>query len=304
MIEKLTTKELINKITSLKLEKNAVILAHNYQLAEIQDIADFVGDSLELAKKAATTAAEVIVFCGVHFMAETAKILNPEKLVLLPDSGAGCPMADMISAPELNTIKRQFPEAAVVCYVNSSAEVKAVSDVCCTSANSVKIVNKLDQASVYFVPDQYLAQYTARFTDKIIAYWPGFCPTHDRINAADVALKRHEFPDAEVLVHPECKPEVIDAADFVFSTGGMVRHARDSKNRQMIIGTEIGIIHRLKKENPDKQFIPINEQAICPYMKLIRLTTLLQALENNLYPIEIDPDTLNKAKYAVNRMVQ
>jgi quinolinate synthase len=263
--------KLKEEILHLKKERKAIILAHNYQLGEVQDIADFVGDSLELSQKAAEADAEVIVFCGVRFMAETASILCPEKKVLLPDINAGCPMADMITAEGLRQKKREHPGAIVVCYVNSPAEVKAESDICCTSANAVRVVEKLDAPEILFVPDQYLGHYVSTKTDKKIALWPGFCPTHVMIQPKNITQVRQEYPQAKVVVHPECRPEVIDLADEVFSTGGLCKYANRSEVKEVIVGTEIGIIHRLRKENPGKRFIPISEQAICPNMKLITL---------------------------------
>lgn len=301
----ISDEELIGNINEIKQKRKAIILAHNYQLAEVQDVADFVGDSLELAKKATTVEAEVILFCGVHFMAETAKILNPAKTVLIPDINAGCPMADMISGDQLREQKKKLkPGTAIVCYVNSTAEVKAESDVCCTSANSVKIVNEVvKENNIYFVPDQYLAQYTARFTDKTITYWPGYCPTHARLTSEDIIDKRAIYPKAEVLVHPECPPNVIDSADYVFSTGGIIKHVRQSRCRQFIIGSEMGLISRLRKENPNKQFVLLSELAVCPYMKLIRLETVLRSLQEMTYIINLDAALIRQAKKTVERMI-
>lgn len=300
------TRQLRDDILALKERKNAVILAHNYQLGEIQDIADLTGDSLELSRKAAATDADIIVFCGVHFMAETAKILSPDKMVLLPDLRAGCPMADMINADELREEKRLRPAATVICYVNSSAEVKAESDICCTSANSVAVINSLpaDVESVYFVPDQYLAQYTARFTSRKIEYWPGYCPTHARLDPRDIDKRRREFPGCVVIVHPECPPEIIDAADHVFSTGGMIRHVAGTSGKVFIIGTELGIIHRLKRESPDNLYIPLSEQAVCPNMKFTRLTKLRDSLEKEIHQIHIPENIIRRARRSVERMIQ
>jgi quinolinate synthase len=227
--------KLAEKIVTLKNNRRAVILAHNYQLGEVQDIADFVGDSLELSQNAARTDAEVIVFCGVHFMAETASILCPDKAVLLPDLNAGCPMANMITAEKLKQRKGELPKATVVCYINSSAEVKAESDVCCTSANAIKVIESLDAEEIFFIPDQYLGHYISTKTDKKIILWPGFCPTHIRIRPQDITRLRLEYPQARVIVHPECKPEVIALADEVLSTGGMLRFSRQTKAREIII---------------------------------------------------------------------
>lgn len=303
-IKETENRELIEKINRLKIEREAIILAHNYQLGEIQDIGDFVGDSLELSQKAAKTDAKVIVFCGVHFMAETAKILSPDKVVLLPDINAGCPMADMIDAEKLRTLKKEHPDAIVVCYVNSTAEVKAESDYCCTSANAIKILKALPaDRKIIFIPDQYLGSYAAEKAGREVILYPGFCPTHARILARDVIRIKEEFPDAKVVVHPESRPEVIALADCVASTSGIVRFARESEAKKLIIGTEIGIIHRLKKENPAKTFIPITEQAICPNMKLITLEKVLWALSEMKYEIIIDENIRKKALQAVEKMI-
>jgi len=296
--------ELTEKILSLKKRRNAVFLAHNYQLGEVQDIADFVGDSLELSQNAAKTDAEVIVFCGVHFMAETASILCPDKIVLLPDINAGCPMADMVTAERLKERKREFPGAAVVCYINSSAEVKAESDVCCTSANAVRVIESLDREEILFVPDQYLGHYVSTKTGKKMILWPGFCPTHLRIRPEDLTRLRQEYPQAKVVVHPECRPEVINLADEVLSTGGICRYARREDITQVIVGTEIGIIHRLRKENPGKRFIPVSEQAICPRMKLITLEKILWSLEEMTPQVKVPEEIRLKAKLAVDRMLE
>ena len=271
---------LIDEIRHLKNARNAIILAHNYQLGEIQDIADFVGDSLELSQKAAQTDAAVIVFCGVDFMAETASILCPDKRVLLPDLYAGCPMANMVTAEGLRQKKEEYPEATVVCYVNSTAEVKAESDVCCTSANAVKIVGNLpEEQRILFVPDQYLGHFASSETGREIILWPGFCPTHARIRSQDITRLKLEYPQAKVVVHPECRPEVTALADDVLSTGGICRFARNTGAADIIVGTEIGILHRLRKENPTKRFIPVSEQAVCPRMKLITLENVLWSLQ-------------------------
>ena len=296
--------KLIEKIITLKKRRGAVILAHNYQLGEVQDIADFVGDSLELSQNAAKTDAEVIVFCGVHFMAETASILCPDKLVLLPDIHAGCPMADMITAERLKQRKRELPGATVVCYINSSAEVKAESDVCCTSANAVRVIESLDAEEILFVPDQYLGHYISTKTDKKMILWPGFCPTHIRIRPQDITRLRLEYPQAKVIVHPECKAEVITIADEALSTGGMCRFAQQTEAKEIIIGTEIGIIHRLRKENPGKKFIHASEQAVCPNMKLITLEKILWSLEEVTLEVRVPEEIRLKAKTAVDRMLE
>lgn len=297
---------LLEKINELKKKRNAVLLVHNYQLGEVQDIADFVGDSLELSQKAAKTKADVIVFCGVHFMAETASILCPDKIVLLPEAHAGCPMANMISAPRLRETKKKHPGAAVVCYVNTPAAVKAESDICCTSANATKMMQTFPlEQEIIFVPDKYLGSYTAKQTGhKNVILWPGYCPTHARILAADIVRLRKEYPGAVVLAHPECRTEVTDIADHVLSTGGMIRFARESKLKEIIIGTEIGIIHRLKKENPDKKFIPVTEQAVCPRMKLTTLESILWALENMTHQVKVSQRIREKALAPINKMLE
>ena len=296
--------ELVEKIRALKKKKNAVILTHNYQLGEIQDIADFVGDSLELSQKAAETGADVIVFCGVQFMAETASILCPDKVVLLPDIKSGCLMADMITVERLRAKKKEHPQAVVVCYVNSSAEVKAESDVCCTSANAIRIVESLDAQEILFIPDQYLGHYISARTGKKMILWPGFCPTHVRIRPERIKELRQEYPQAKVVVHPECTPEVIALADEVLSTGGMCRYAQRGEVREMVVGTEIGIIHRLKRENPGKRFIPVSEQAICPDMKLITLEKVLWSLEEMSPEVKVPEAIRLRAKAAVDRMLE
>lgn len=301
----MTSKDLplTERVLRLKRERNAVILAHNYQLGEVQDIADFVGDSLELSQNAAKTTAEVIVFCGVHFMAETAAILCPDKTVLLPDRHAGCPMANMITAAQLRQKKEELPGAAVVCYVNSTAKVKAESYICCTSANAVKVVESLDTEEILFIPDQYLGHYISTKTKKKMTFWPGYCPTHVRIQPQDITRLKQEYPQAKVVVHPECRPEVIALADEVLSTGGMIRYARREDVREMVVGTEIGIIHRLRKENPGKKFIPVSEQAVCPNMKLITLEKVLWALEEMKPQVKVPEETRLRAKAAVDRML-
>jgi len=298
-------RSLIDRIDRLRKERRAIILAHNYQLGEIQDIADFLGDSLELSQKAAQTDAEVIVFCGVHFMAETASIICPEKIVLLPDMHAGCPMANMITADRLRQKKAEHPNAKVVCYVNSTAEVKAESDICCTSANAVKIVQELmDEEEIIFVPDQYLGHYASTKAGREIILWPGYCPTHARILPHDVTRLRDEYPQARVVVHPECRPEVIDLADEVASTSGICRYASRDDVQEMIVGTEIGILHRLRKENPGKRFIHISEQAVCPNMKMITLEKVLWALEEMAPEVKVPEDIRLRAKAAVDRMLE
>lgn len=300
----LDEKSLIKEIDKLKREQNACILAHNYQLGEIQDIADYTGDSLELAQIAAKTEADVLVLCGVYFMAETASILSPQKKVLLPSLEAGCLMADMITADKLKALKEKHPKALVVTYVNSSAEVKAESDVCCTSSNALKVVESLKGAEIIFTPDENLGQYIESKTGRKMHLYPGFCPTHARITKEDIINKKAQYPQAKVIVHPECRPEVINLADEALSTGGMIKYVKESSAKSFIIGTEVGIIHRLKKENPGKIFIPISEQAICPQMKLIRLEDVLNALKEGKYEVKVPEDIRKKAEKAVCRMLE
>jgi quinolinate synthase len=295
---------LVEKISALKKRRNAVILVHNYQLGEVQDIADFVGDSLELSQNAAKTGADVIVFCGVHFMAETASIICPDKVVLLPDVNAGCPMANMITAERLGAQKKEHPQAVVVCYINSSADVKAESDICCTSANAVEVVQSLDAPEIIFIPDQYLGDYVAARTGKNMILWPGFCPTHVRIEPDRIKELKQKYPQAKVVVHPECRPEVIVLADEVASTSGMCRYARRDDVTEMVVGTEMGIIHRLRKENPGKRFIPASEQAICPNMKLITLEKVLRSLEEMSPEVKVSERIRLKAIAAVDKMLR
>jgi len=296
--------EIVEKISALKKRRDAVILAHNYQLGEVQDIADFVGDSLELSQNAAKTGAGAIVFCGVHFMAETASILCPEKVVLLPDMNAGCPMADMITAERLREKKKEHPQAVVVCYINSSAEVKAESDICCTSANAVRVIESLDAREILFIPDQYLGDYISARTGKKMILWPGFCPTHVRIKIGKIKELKRGYPQVKVVVHPECRPEVIALADEVLSTGGMCKYAQRDEVKEMIVGTEVGIIHRLKKENPGKRFIPVSEQAICPNMKLITMEKVLWSLEEMSPEVKVLEGIRLRAKAAVDKMLK
>ena len=297
--------KVLRDILRLKEQKKAIILAHNYQLGEVQDMADFVGDSLELSQEAAKTDAEVIVFCGVHFMAETASIICPGKTVLLPDLHAGCPMANMVTAKRLREKKKEYPRAKVVCYINSTAAVKAESDVCCTSANAVRIVEKLtDAEDILFVPDQYLGNYVSSKTGREMILWPGFCPTHVRIQPHDISRRKAEYPHAKIVVHPECRPEVIALADEVLSTGGICQFAHETEAKEIIVGTEIGVIYRLKKENPEKLFISASEQAVCPRMKLITLDNILWSLERMSHQIKVPERTRLRAKAAVDKMLE
>jgi quinolinate synthase len=296
---------LLDKIRQLKERRNAVILAHNYQRGEIQDLADFTGDSLGLSVQASKTDAEVIVFCGVLFMAETAHILSPRKTVLLPDLHAGCPMADMITAPQLEAMKQKYPDALVVCYVNSPAEVKALSDYCCTSSNAVRLVETLPaDRRILFVPDRHLGKYVQEQTGRELILWPGYCPTHARITVTDVEQARREHPGALVLAHPECGPEVRALADELLSTGQMIRFAGQSEASEFIIATEEGILHSLRKAHPGKRFYPVTQRAVCPNMKKITLEKVLWSLEEMRYPITVPEEIRAKAKRALDRMIE
>ena len=292
-----------DEILRLKEDRHAIILAHNYQPAEVQDIADLTGDSLELSRAAATMDGDVIVFCGVDFMAETAAIISPEKTVLLPAEDACCPMADMITADELKLLKSRHPEAAVVCYVNTTAEVKAESDICCTSSNAVKVVNSLKENKIIFVPDRNLGLYTQRFTKKEILPWEGFCSVHDQISPDDVRKAHDLHPGAIILVHPECRPEVIDLADHVASTSGIIRHVCNSSEKEFIIGTEVGILHRLIRDCPTKQCYPLSPAAICRNMKKTDLNKIRNALISLQPRITVPEEIAHRARCAIERML-
>ena len=291
------------EIARLKNKRGAVILAHNYQVGEVQDIADFVGDSLELSRKAAGTEAEVIVFCGVHFMAETAAMLSPDKTVLLPDIAAGCPMANMITAAELRSWKKAYRGLPVVCYINTSAAVKAECDVCCTSSNALKVVESVEGDRILFAPDRNLAAYVARQSKKTIIPWDGYCHVHNNIHLRHIKEQKELHPKAEVWVHPECRPEVIDAADRVLSTGHMIREAARPDLREVIIGTEEGIIHRLKKINPKADFIPCKKGAVCLNMKKITPDKVLAALKEMKYKVKVPRRTAERARGAIEKMI-
>lgn len=295
---------MVKKIQRLKKERNAIILAHNYQIGEVQDVADYLGDSLGLSRQAAQTDAEVIVFCGVHFMAETAAILCPDKVVLMPDINAGCPMADMITKEGLRALKKEHPEAIVVSYVNTSAEVKAETDICCTSANAVELIKSLKSQKIIFTPDKYLAHYITTKTDKRIIPWDGFCPTHIRILPEDIERQKKKYPGAEIIVHPECTPGVIKLSDRTLSTEGMCKYAKESNASQIIVGTEIGLLHRLRKENPGKKFYPASELAVCPSMKLTTLEKVLWSLEDMKEQVIVPEEIRIKAKKAIDRMLE
>ena len=293
------------KIVRLKKEKGAIILAHNYQRPEVQDIADFAGDSLELSIKAAEVQEKTIVFCGVLFMAESAKVLSPEKTVLLPNANAGCPMADMITAEQLRELKAQHPKANVLCYVNSSAEVKAESDLCCTSSNAAKIIEHgfAPEDEIIFVPDQWLATVTEQRTGRSFIKWPGYCPTHSRILPEDIETLRELNPGAKVVAHPECPQEICDMADALLATGQMSAYAANSDADTFIIATEKGMLHRLENENPTKKFVHASPRAVCSNMKKITLEHVANALENMESEIILDEDIRQKAEGSIKRMV-
>ena len=300
-----TVETLTERLARLKAERRAVILAHNYQIGEVQDVADYVGDSLGLSQQAARTQAEVILFAGVHFMAETAKILCPDKTVLVPDPNAGCPMANMVTPRELARRRAQHPDAVVVCYVNSSAAIKAMSDICCTSANAERVVASISpERPVLFIPDASLGHYVAEKTGRDLILWPGYCPTHHRILASGIQRLTREHPGARVVVHPECTAEVIALAHTVASTSGILRYCRESPDREFIIGTEVGILHRLRKENPGKVFYAASPLADCPNMKLNTLEKLVWSLEDMVYPVTVSEEVAEGARRAIQRMLE
>ncbi|MFA6449811.1 MAG: quinolinate synthase NadA [bacterium] len=294
---------IIDKIKKLKEQRNAVILAHNYQIPEVQDIADHTGDSLELARKATQIDCDVIVFCGVRFMGETAHILSPEKTVLLPEPDAGCPLADMVDVEELREMKDNNPGATTICYVNSSAEVKAESDICCTSANAVKVVSSLNGSPIIFVPCRHLGGYVQKVTGKNLVLARGFCPTHHHISTDQILKLKNDMPDAKVLVHPECTTEVIDIADYVCSTSQMFKAIEESGARRFIVGTENGLLHPLRKRYPELEFFPPSEDCVCPNMKKITLEKVLISLETMEYKIQLDPDVRQRALGSLERML-
>jgi quinolinate synthase len=293
------------KIKALKEKKNAVILAHNYQPEEIQAIADYTGDSLGLSRQAAGVEKDMIVFCGVFFMAETAKILSIDKKVMLPDLTAGCPMADMLTGKQLREFKAKYPGSIVVCYVNSTAEVKAESDVCCTSSNAIKVIESLPRDKIIlFVPDMYLGNFVQMKTGREIICWKGYCPTHALVTREMVLVQKEKHPDAVVVVHPECRLEVIQEAHEALSTGQMISYIQKSSAKSFIIGTEKGMLYRLKKDNPEKQFYIVTKDLICPNMKKISLEKLLYSLEEEKEAITVAPDIADRARHAINRMME
>jgi quinolinate synthase len=297
--------DLTMEIQRLKQNRNAVILAHNYQLDEVQRVADYVGDSLYLSKVAANSKQDVIVFCGVRFMAETAKILSPTKTVLLPEKDAGCPLAEMITAEGLRALKSKHPGVPVVCYINSSAEVKAQSDICCTSANAVKIVASLPDRKVIFVPDENLGDYVAKqIPDKELILWKGHCVTHAKVKTEDVKQVRELYPAAKILIHPECNPAVVKLADFVGSTSEIIRYAEESEESTFVIGTEMGVVCTLRETLPNKQFFLLHPGLVCPNMKKTRLESVYQALHNHQYEIDVEQEHILSAQRTLQRMLE
>ncbi|MBD3368415.1 MAG: quinolinate synthase NadA [Candidatus Eisenbacteria bacterium] len=299
---RLSDDELRARIAELKRSRNAVVLGHNYQVGAVQQMSDHLGDSLKLAQLATETEADVIVLAGVYFMAESAKILNPSKKVLIPSESAGCPMADMATVAELRAFRTEYPGVPVVCYVNTSAAVKAESDICCTSSNAVDVVRSLDSDTVIFVPDKNLGSYVATKVDKTVIPWQGHCYVHNMFVPEDVVLARAEHPDVPLVVHPEAPPQVIAMADHVGSTGDMVRLARE--HDELIVGTEIGLIERLNREHPDRRFYPLSAFAVCRNMKMTDLARLAWSLEHEEYVVDVPPETMSGARRALERMLE
>ncbi len=296
-------KELQEEVLELKRELNAIIVAHNYQRPEVQDIADFTGDSLELARKCVGIKAKVIVFCGVLFMAETAAILNPGTMVLLSHRDAGCPLADTIDVDSLREWKGRYPEAAVVAYVNTTAAIKAESDICCTSANGVEVVNAIPDEEILFIPDKNLGHYVSTKTDKKLILYPGFCATHDNLSVEELKAARQRYPQAKVLVHPECRPEVVELADAALSTSQMLRYAKGSNAKIFLIGTEEGMLYPLRKQNPDKEFHLISDSLVCPDMKKTTLETVIETMKARKNIITVPEEIRVRAKKAIDRML-
>ena len=303
--EKKYLEALKKKIQRLKKQRNAVIIVHNYQRDEVQDIADISGDSLALSRAAVRTDADVIVFCGVYFMAETAAILNPKKTVLLPVIESGCPLADMVNTDKLLEKRKQYPKAAVVCYVNSSAAVKAQSDICCTSSNAIEVVKSVANKQIIFIPDKNLGRYVqANVPDKEIILWEGFCPTHIRLQEQDVLNMKTQHPEAEFIAHPECQPQVLALADHICSTGGMFKYVKNSTAKEFIIGTESGMLYKLRRDNPDKNFFMPTLHLVCPSMKLTTLGWVAHALEANEHVITVQPEIAKKALISIKKMLE
>lgn len=299
------TEKLQKDIRKLLKEKEAILLAHNYQVPEVQDIADLRGDSLELSMKASKTDAKVIVFCGVHFMAETASILSPDKTVLLPVLDAGCPMADMIKASDIENLKNEDPDVVIISYVNTTAEVKAETDICCTSANVVQVVNSVEPSKrIFMTPDRNLALYAQKQTKREIDSWDGYCPIHNKLTAETVKKRKEEHPDALFVAHPECRPEVLELADAIRSTSGMIKFVKNSASKKFIIGTETGLLYPLSQANPDKELIPADRGMICPNMKKTGLEDVLEAIETMEPVVEVSENIRKRAIQAVQRMLQ
>ena len=297
--------DIIKEIVELKKKRNAVIVAHNYQVDDVQEVADIVGDSLALSKYCADVQKDVIVFCGVHFMAESAKILSPNKIVLLPEIDAGCPMADMVTKETLIEEKKKFPNATVVCYINSSAEVKSECDVCCTSSNAVDIVRAVKNNDILFVPDQNLGSYVSKMVpEKNIILWNGYCITHHRVKIDELVRAKELRPNAEVLVHPECQSDIVEAADFSGSTKQIIDYATNSSNKEFIIGTEMGVLFKLKKDNADKKFYLLSQGLVCPNMKKTSLMSVYRSLKDMNYEINLDETIRLKAKKALDNMLK
>lgn len=305
--------EIYDEIVKLKKEKNAVILAHNYELPEIQDVADFVGDSLGLSQVAAETDADIIVFCGVHFMAETASIISPQKRVLIPDLEAGCSLASSISANQLREWKKENPNAVVVSYINTTAEVKAETDYCCTSSNAVKVIEAIpEEKEILFLPDRFLGSYVKSVTGRNIKIWDGACHVHEKIGEIDFDEKIAKYPNADFLIHPECgcstscmmKSEIYDCNIKIFSTEGMMKHVEKSESNQFVIATEVGILHRMNKLKPEAKFYPMSDDSVCEYMKMITLDKLLNTLKNDQYEVKVAEDLAEKARIPINRMLK
>jgi quinolinate synthase len=306
----------VEEINRLRNERNAIIIAHNYQVPDVQEIADFTGDSLALSQLAGKTDADVIVFCGVHFMAETASIISPNKKVLIPDSQAGCSLSDTINAEQLRNWKSEHPDAVVVSYVNTTAEVKAESDYCCTSSNAVKIVSSIPhEKEILFLPDMFLGAYVAKVTGRKIHLWPGECHVHAGIRTRDIKQMREAHPDAEMLIHPECGCttsfiyHTCNGSDLgnnvqILSTGGMIKYAKSSESNEFIVATETGMLHGLRKDNPEKAFYPANENAVCKYMKMITLEKVLSSLQDDKYEVKVPEQTAKRARKAIDRMLE
>ncbi|WP_126424700.1 quinolinate synthase NadA [Brevibacillus marinus] len=295
--------ELRERLLQLKKERNAIILAHYYQRPEIQEVADYIGDSFGLAQKARETDADVILFCGVHFMGESAKILNPDKKVIIPDERAGCPMADMVNVDGLRKLKAQHPNAKVVAYINTSAEVKAETYICCTSSNAKKVIESIDSDEIIWVPDKNLGHYVSQFTDKKMIIWEGYCNTHDQLSVADVMNLKREHPDALFVAHPECRPEVVALADYVGSTTGILKFCRESAHKKFIIGTEDGTAYKLQQDSPDKTFIFASKYLVCPNMKVNNLKKCVEALEKMSPEIYVPPHIADAARASLERML-